>query len=278
LYLKKQTAKIQYLLKQYKTPVLYSGGSIVKAIAQLLTGFIIAKFIAPDDLGLWTTLNLAVTYSVFLQAGLINGLNLELPAAYGRGNNDEADQLAGTVQSFTFISSIGVLIIGLSCFFFLPYTDPRIRFGFLGITIFIIISYYQNFLMSTFRSKNSFLNLAVIQMVDGFVNLTTLLLVVYYAYYGLIIKSVIVISIYAILLHIYRPIKNKLIWNRKVMFKLMKVGLPIFGLSYIVELSSTVDRLLLFRYADLSTKYFYNTFCLNCKLHISENDLQLCQG
>ncbi|NEU10281.1 oligosaccharide flippase family protein [Flavihumibacter sp. R14] len=258
MLINKQAAKFQNLLGRYKTPVLYSGGSIVKAIAQLLAGFIIAKFIAPDDLGLWTTLNLAVTYSVFLQAGLINGLNLELPAAYGRGREEDANQIAGTVQLLTIISSIAILLIGVLCFLFMPIIDPKIRFGLLGITLFIAISFYQNYLMSTFRSKNSFSNLAIIQMADGFVNLITLVLVVYYTYYGLILKSIIVILIYVLLLHIYRPIRVKLVWSKEVAFKLIKVGLPIFGLSYIVELSTTVDRLVLLKYADITSVGLYS--------------------
>ena len=83
--------QVGQLLTQYKTPILYSGGSIAKAFAQMAVGFVIAKFISPNDFGLWTSINLAVTYSVFFQAGLINGLNLELPLAYGSGNKKKQD-------------------------------------------------------------------------------------------------------------------------------------------------------------------------------------------
>ncbi len=249
--------KVTQFLSSYKTPLLYSGGSLTKAFAQMIVGFVIARYVSPVDLGIWTTINLAVTYSVFLQAGLINGLNLELPYAYGRGEVNQAERMAGTVQFFTVVSSFLVLIIGIAYFKFGAEHDLKIQYGVLAITIFIMLSYYQNYLMSTFRSKNSFIKLSVVQIVDAFVNLVTLVLVVYYSYYGLIIKAVLVLLIYVILLHILRPIKVGLSWDKKSLIKLLKIGLPIFGLAYVESVSSTVDKLLLLKYSDLANVGLY---------------------
>ena len=166
--------------------------------------------------------------------------------------------MAGVVQSFTIISSTLILLIGLSCFLFLPTLDAKVKFGILGISIFIALSFYQNYLISTFRSKNSFLKLAVIQFVDAFVNLSTIILIVYFAYYGLIIKAVLVIFIYVILLHLSRPIKIGLIWNKSVFLKILKVGLPIFGLSYLESVSSTADKLWLLKYSGLTDVGLYS--------------------
>jgi O-antigen/teichoic acid export membrane protein len=250
--------KIRQLFLQYKTPILYSGGSIAKAFATMIVGFVIAKFISPNDLGLWTTINLAITYSFFLQAGIISGLNLELPFAYGKGEDKEARIMAGTAQTFSIFSSIAILLIGLAYLLFSPEQDAKIKFGVLAVTLFIMLSYYQNYLMSTFRSKNSFLKLATIQLVDAFVNLSTVILVVYFSYYGMIIKAVLVISIYVFLLHITRPIRVGLIWNNAALVKLLKVGLPIFGLVYLDSLSSTVDKLWLLKYTTLTDVGLYS--------------------
>lgn len=250
--------RIKRLLTQYKTPIIYSGGSVVKAFAQIIVGFAIAKFIAPNDLGLWTTINLAVTYSVFLQAGLVNGLNLELPYTYGKGEEDKAKVMAGTVQTFTLISSIVILLVGLSFFFFSQTPDKKIKFGVLAITFVIMLTYYQNYLLSTFRSKNSFLKLAYIQLADAFTNLSSLILVIYFSYYGMIIKAVIVIIIYVLLLHITRPIKVNLIWNNVALIKLLKVGLPIFGLVTLESFSSTADKIWLLKYSDLTNLGLYS--------------------
>lgn len=250
--------KIQQLYNQYKTPILYSGGSIAKAFSAMIVGFVIAKFISPVDLGIWTTINLAVTYSFFLQSGIINGLNLELPYAYGKGNDDDAKIMAGTVQTFTIVTSGLVFILGLLYFLFTPQQDVKIKYGILAITLVIMLTYYQNYLLSTFRSKNSFVKLSFIQISNAFVNLATLIFVVYFAFFGLLIKAVLVILTYVLFLHFSRPIKVGLIWNNSAFIKLIKVGLPIFALVYLDSLSSTIDKLLLLRYSNMTDVGLYS--------------------
>lgn len=250
--------KIKNLYSKYKTPILYSGGSIAKSIAQLVVGFVIAKFVNPDDFGLWTTINLALTYSLFLQAGVINGLNLELPLAYGKDDNKGAELMAGTAQMFTLIASVLILIIGVLCFVFYPEENNKIRYGILAVTIVIILTYYQNYLMSTFRSNDSFSKLGFIQLADAFVNIATLSFVVYFAYYGLLIKAVIVLLIYVLLLHFYRPIKVRLLWDKKAFIKLLKVGFPIFSLAYIASIAATADKIWLLKYSNLTEVGLYS--------------------
>jgi O-antigen/teichoic acid export membrane protein len=250
--------KIQQLYTQYKTPILYSGSSVIKAIVTILVSFVIAKYISPNDLGIWTTINLAVTYAIFLQAGLINGLNLELPLAYGKGDEGQAKIMAGTVQTFTIISSGVVLLLGLTYFLFIHQQNVKIRYGLLAITFVIMFSYYQNYLMSTFRSKNSFLKLSFIQIVDALIKIASVVIIAYYSYYGLIIRAVLVIFIFVILLHFTRPIKVRLIWNNASFLKLLKVGLPIFGLAYIQLIASTADRVLLLSYSGLTDVGLYS--------------------
>lgn len=250
--------KTKQIFTQYKTPILYSGGSIVKAFAQLVVVFIIAKYISPNDLGIWASINLIVTYSMFLQAGLINGLNLELPHAYGRGDEVEAKDMAANVQTFTLISAVIVFVIGTSFFLFYPFSDDKFKYGLIGITLFIMLNYYQNYLMTTFRSKNSFIKLSYIQVTDAFVNLATLILVVYFLYFGMIIKAVLVIFIYVLLLHYFRPIKIGFSLNKSTLVKLLKVGLPIFGLYYFESICATADKLWLLKYSGLTDVGLYS--------------------
>ena len=251
-------SKIFSLIKEYKTPILYSGGSVAKAFAQMVVGFIVAKFVSPEDFGLWNTISLALTYSLFLQAGLINGLNRELPFLFGKGEEKEAMLMAGTVQLFTLIISVLVLVVGLGYIVLNQNPDPRFTYGILGVVLLIVLNYYQNYLFSTFRSKDSFLNLSKLQFIHAGVNLLTLVLVFYYAYYGWVLKSVLVSFIYVFFMHIKRPIKVKLLWDTKSFLKLLSVGLPIFGLAYIESIAATTDKLLLVKYTDMKQVGIYS--------------------
>ena len=250
--------KLIELFTKFKVPILYSGGSIVKALAQMVVGFVVAKFVTPADFGLWSTINLALTYSLFLQSGLINGLNRELPYLFGKGEDEEALAMAGTVQTFTFGSAIVVILCGIPFMIFAPFENNKMIYGVLAILVMIILNYYQSYLFSTFRSKDSFLQLSKIQFIHAFVNVITLLFVIYFAYYGMVVKAVLVAFIYTLLLHFYRPIKVGFLWDKKAFIRLIKVGLPIFSLAYVEAIASTADRLWIIKYATITEVGLYS--------------------
>lgn len=251
-------SKLKENLVAYKIPILYTGSSIVKALAGIIVSFIIARYVSPEDLGLWTTISLALTYSVFLQGGVINGLNLELPYAYGKGNKEEAEKLAAVSQTYIIAVSILVLSIGVGINFFYPFQEAKVKWGVLAITFMICFTFYQSYLLSTFRSNDAFLKLSYIQFVDAIVNIGTLILIIYYAYYGMIVKATVVIFIYVILLHIFRPIKVRFYWNKNIFKNLLKVGFPIFGLAYLELITSTIDKVWIIKFSDLNNVGLYS--------------------
>lgn len=250
--------KVKHTFITYKTPIVYASSSLIKAFATLAAGFFIAKFISPEDLGLWTTLSLFITYALFLQGGVINGLNLELPLSFGEGKNKKGRLMVSVTQTFTLYISIIFLFIGIILYIFFPFENMKVKYGVLAVSFIIVLTFYQNHLLSTFRSNNSFLKLSYLQIVDAFVNIITLLLVFYFSYYGMLLKAVIVIISFVAILHLNRPIKVSMKWDKKVFFNLLKVGFPIFILAYIESLALTFDKLILISYSDLKNLGFYS--------------------
>ncbi|MGX9984898.1 lipopolysaccharide biosynthesis protein [Soonwooa purpurea] len=257
--------KLKNSLVRYKTAVLYSSTSIIKALATILAGFFIAKYVSPEDLGLWTAISIALSYSMFIQGGINNGLNLELPFAYGLGDVKKAEKLAGVAQTFSIVTSIIILIVGVTSFIFYPTEDIKLRLGILGITFVIILTFYQTYLSSTYRSNDSFTKLSRIQLCEAFFNLSTILLVYYFSYYGMILKTVITLLFFVILLHHYRPIKIGLIWDKEIFFHLLRVGLPIFILVLLDSFANTIDKVWLIKYTDMSQVglYSFGLYSLN---------------
>ena len=250
--------KIQNFFTQYKTPILYTGGSFIKSIAQLLVGFVVARYISPNDLGIWNTVTLVLAYSTLLQGGLINGLNLELPSALGKNEILRADRMAGTAFTLTVATSLATFAIGILVFFLTNHPDEKIKYGTLAVTFLIALSYYQNYLTATFRSKSSFLRLSLLQIIEAIINLSTLVLVVYYLYFGMIFKIVLVTSVTVAMLHFYRPIKVGFIWDKKELINMLKVGFPIFVLAFSESFSSTIDKLWLVKYSDMTDVGLYS--------------------
>lgn len=232
---------------------------MLKAGIQMISGLVIARFIAPDDYGIWGLLTLAITYSSFLQLGIINGVNLELPISLGKNNMLDVKRIIGTSQ--VFISSCLLLLFSASIFYLIinwSSLEEKMLYGIITIILITMCTFYQDFLTATFRTPNSFLQFSKINFFHSFVNLISVALIFYFGYYGLLLKSLIVIVLYVLLLHIYRPIKVKSNFSLDVFIKLVKTGLPIFSLAYIQVLAIGVDRVLLVRYGSMSDVGIYS--------------------
>lgn len=252
--------RIIQLFQSYKTPIFYTASSVSKAIASMIVGIAIAKFVSPADFGLWNYLNIFINYSILLQMGVINGLSLELPYSLGKRDDELGNSMVATAQTFIIFISGVVLIIGI-CFIIYMYSqgiEKKMMYGIFTIIAIIILTYYQNFFISTFRSKSSFQKLSLIQIIETLITIISLAFVVYFSYYGLLIKSVLVILISSLLLYYYRPFKVRLTWNKGIFKKLIKVGFPIFGLASIESYSTTIDKLLLTHYTDLKSVGLYS--------------------
>lgn len=225
----------------------------------MISGLVIARFISPEDYGIWGVLSLVTTYASFLQLGIINGVNLELPIALGEGKKDKLNKIIATSQCFILISIILLFFI-MIIFFGLNNTNLNIKmkYGIIAIVVITMFTFYQDFLTATFRTPKSFLRFSKINLIQAFINFITILLIIYYSYYGLLLKGLFVIIINVILLHFYRPYKVKIEFDKETFIKLLKVGSPIFLLAYLQASAIGFDRVLLAKYSSLSDIGIYS--------------------
>lgn len=241
------------------TSFIYTFSSVVKAGVQLIVGLVIAKFITPEDYGIWGTLSLFITYSAIFQLGVINATNLELPIKLGKEDQDGAKKLIETGQSYISFCVFLVLIIGTIYLYIEGNSlEAKIYWGVVAIIFIITLTLIQDYLTATFRNPLAFNKLAKINIWHSIVNFITTAAIFYFGYFGLITKSVIVITIYVILLFIYRPFKTKFKFDLKVWMNLVKVGLPIFSLAYLQSFSLSVDRIIILKFSDLESVGIYS--------------------
>lgn len=244
-------------VKNNKVLALFSFSSSSYTLANIIAGLIIVKFISPKDLGLWNSFQILITYSVFFQAGIINGLSRELPFYLGKNKNDEAHKLAGTSLFCTKISIILISLIGM--IFIAFYLIPDIKSSITAFTILLlsISTFYNNYLIVTFRSKNSFIKLSHINFIGFFLSLATIPILYFYGYFGLLFRSLLISYVLVFFMHLYRPLVIKETFQKKSFSKLFKTGTPIFLLDYLKNSASTFDKVCLLYFTDLEHIGFY---------------------
>lgn len=231
-----------------KTALFFSVSSSIKTIGSIIGGIIVIKWIDPEKIGLWQSLMIASPYVFIFQFGIMNGLNRELPFLMGSGKEEEANNLASSAQSYAFIIMGIVFVLGVGvCFFhwIINGFQPLFQFSLLGVTIIISLGFYHNYLAVTFRAEKAFKRLAKVYLIQFFVILLSLFFVYYQNYYGLIIYYVLCEISLTLLMHSVRPVVVKPKFNIIYLKKLVKVGLPIFSMGYLQQISKSFSRLLL---------------------------------
>jgi O-antigen/teichoic acid export membrane protein len=244
--------------KEHRAPIFFTISSISLSVAQLISGIIIVHFISPHDVGLWTSVCLALAYAFFLLAGVQNGLSRELPYYLGAGKDGMARRLAATTLFYTTGSCVLIMLGGAGTVAFLirKHSDTKLTYAVVAITFLIIFKFYQNYLFITFRSKNSFIDLARVQMWQAALMIVALPLL-FLGFNGLLLRFVIVGALCLYLMHRVRPIIVSPIWKTDSFLLLLKTGIPIFATDYIFNCANTLDKVALLKFGGVEQVGFY---------------------
>lgn len=214
----------------------------------MIVNLITIRWISPEDIGLWNGYFIFVSYVYFIQLGVVNGLSRELPFYLGKKKQNVAVGLARTSLSVVSVNTALVLVFG---FFFIWYSAVKsaslsnVFYTSISIVVLMALQFYTNYLLSTFRSNNSFKRLTYIYVGMSVFIPVSLLLVLYYNYLGHIIRIPLVALVQLIALHLYRPFKIKPKFKLKFFKLLTSTGIPLFVFGYLTGIASTFGRLIL---------------------------------
>ncbi|WP_431110089.1 lipopolysaccharide biosynthesis protein [Winogradskyella poriferorum] len=231
-----------------KTGAYFTVSTMTMNIVTMLANLITIRWISPEDIGLWNGYFIFVSYIYFIQLGVVNGLSRELPFYLGKKKENVAVGLARTSLSVVSVNTALVLVFG---FFFIWYSAVKstslgnVFYTSISIVVLMALQFYTNYLVSTFRSNNSFKKLTYIYVGMSVFIPVSLLLVMYYNYLGHIIRIPLVALVQLIALHLYRPFKIKPKFKLKFFKLLTSTGIPLFVFNYITLLANTFGRLIL---------------------------------
>ena len=244
--------------KEHRAPVLFTASSIWLSVAQMISGVAIVHYVSPREMGLWASVNLAVTYAFIVLAGVQNGLSRELPYYIGANKQRVAERLAATTLSYT-AGGCALAVaggIGSMAFFSWKGADPKLILAIGAVSLLIAFKFYQNYLFVTFRSKNTFIELARVQMWQGASMLLALPLL-FLGYDGLLLRFVLVGGLAVYLMHRVRPMIVAPAWNADSFRLLIKTGVPIFVTDYTTNFAATLGTVALIKFGGLEQVGFY---------------------
>lgn len=235
-------------IKTYRVAGGYIFSGLFKTAVHTLSGFIILRWLNPEELGTWQSFTVFVGYIQILTLGTTSGLNRELPFYMGKGETNLAIHKLKAGGYYTTVLSIGLMLIVVVTGFFLYLLkvfsiDLTIMFIFAFSTAALQIQ--TNFLGATFRSSHSFSKLTTIHFLNAGLYVILIPLIYFFNIWGYVAYQVVLAFLLYIGYYLYRPYKIKYAYNFKETIELIKVGLPIYFWGYLSQISRSIPRTML---------------------------------
>jgi O-antigen/teichoic acid export membrane protein len=241
--------KVIRKLRDNKVILKFLSSTYLSLPVSIAVSFITLRKIDPYYMGVWSAMTIFETYASVLRFGVVNGMNRELPYYIGIGKVDEALSFARSTLGFSLMNSVGLLLI-------VPFVLFKLELNVTYISCLIVavarstLTFYTTYLTGTFRTTDHFNKLSNIQFINLISNVLMVPLIVKYGFKGFLIMQIILAVINAFLLHRFRPFHIKPELNKKVIFFLMKTGIPLFITSYLVSIIETLPRLFIVYYGN----------------------------
>ena len=227
-----------------------AGGQYISMVVHMLGGVLQGRLVAPATLGLFNGIGLALRYAPFLQLGILNGLNRELPFHVGKGDRKRVEELAAAAQAWALVVG-GLLALG-----FVGVAAWQAALGngwpaagwLTNAVLAVFFFYTTTYLQSTYRTAHDFSRLAWVNVVQSLVALALLALVAWLNFYGLCLRAVLTGAIGTAILYRFRPVRVGPRWNFGHLRHLLSIGAPIFGVGQLYSWWYVINSTLVLKY------------------------------
>ena len=227
-----------------------AGGNIISSALRMLGGILQARLAPPAVLGLFNGIGLVLGYTRFLQLGILNGLNRELPYFIGKGDRQRTNQLAAAAQAWAILLGGGVgLGLAAVSLWYLIHGDGWLAAGWATNAVAAFIFFYSNmYLQATYRTAHDFARLSMANVAQNALAVVLVGLIALLSFYGLCLRSALTALVGLAILHYWRPVRVGPHWSWRDLRHLLIIGLPIFGVGELSMFWTTFDATLVLHY------------------------------
>jgi O-antigen/teichoic acid export membrane protein len=226
--------------------LLLSSSNVVSNLLTIIAGFLVARWVLPEDLGSFNAFTIVSGYIVLAQLGIPSALGRELPFRLGQGNKNEAYEYASTAQYWQKLLGVLVLVLGAaSCI--VAYLLGNGKFAAGSLTLGVIswqVLYVNKYLKVLYRTNRDFNWLSLIKVINALFAFGSIVFVWKFGFYGLCIRAILSAITDFLLTYKWRPIRVKASWRPLQFKQLMRTGLPMYAVANIYGLWPLVQRTL----------------------------------
>ena len=182
---------------------LYAGSSYAATFVDVLNGIVLRNLIAPASMGVWSFLQVILSYSKYSTLGTGPALVREIPYLRGKKEFAKADQIKNNVFTWSLLISAvtAVGIIGYVFYKKQSLSQPML-WGLVTIALVTVLQRGYNLYIVLLRAYKSFRLTSLSNFLSSVITLALSLTVVWkFRFYGLLIGAVLGYLINLIILH-----------------------------------------------------------------------------
>lgn len=227
----------------------YASSQLLSKSMNMLSGFLVIRLLSPGDVGIYNGVGIYLGYLLLGHGGILNGLGREFPFQRGKGNDFLAFRMASSawVLSITLSAISSIIFLGISIYFFINHNN-LVGLVYLSYVITGFFSLLNGqYLPLLYRNNEDFISLSKQNSMFGIANIVSVLFVVFFGFYGLIIRGISLAAYQFYLLFRNKPVKLRWDYYFDDYKKLFKTGFPIYLIGYINSLWATILYNIIFK-------------------------------
>ncbi|MEN6459654.1 MAG: hypothetical protein ABFC63_12075 [Thermoguttaceae bacterium] len=217
-----------------RTVSIFAGGNLIATALAIVGSVVQARYVGPEEMGVFRTFSIVVGYLSFLHLGTVDGLQRQLPCLLGSGRRDAAERAASASLAWTLLVSAlgGIAFLGLALVDALHGRWMH-ACGWIAHTPVLFAALYGVGLGTTYRTGGDFARLSTINMAQAVVGTLLLPLVPPLRYVGLCLRLFLVSLFGAALLQRSCPFPIRRGFGVKDLWGVVRVGLPLSVVGYL---------------------------------------------
>lgn len=237
----------------------YSAASALAQIIALCAALLTRRFLGPLQSGIWTALQVVLTYSNYSTLGTTEAVTREIPYYLGRGDHDRCGAIKDQVFSFVLLTSAivaaGILMYASSM---RRVLSDEIYFGLLGTAALVLLNRLNNLLIALLRAYQYF-DVASRQMIATSLVNAILIAVLSYNYrmYGFMWAMGLSLAFNILIIIGCRIFTFSWRFNQRMIKQLILFGIPLMSIGMINAVFLSADKILIGYYLGMTELGWY---------------------
>lgn len=225
----------------------YTASTIVSQVIGIFTSILMRRYLAPDEMGVWSIFLLILNYAMFAHLGLFTAAEVRIPYLKGKGEVREAQKIRNiTFTSAVALCAVTILVCIAVSLFLGSSVSGQIITGIRMISLIICATLFYNLYIGFLRADNNFTLISKATVLNSFLMLVFVVtLVKFYDLTGMYF-AVFLSTLFSFLyLAVGTKYRLGLYGKASEVVTLMKIGLPLIATGIVYTFLLSVDKLMI---------------------------------